>query len=331
MSVAIPDETKTLLWVKAGGRCEYCNAPLWKDTYTMTEMNAAYIAHIRAVSRNGPRWHPVLSKKLKKDISNLMLLCDKHHRKIDNMDILPAISNSQKTFLAREAGISPTIPPIWIADEKLQKWLPTNPKGYAAWFKNRTRDQFETEMRKVALFREAKIEAVPLNKIKTPLQRSIQILKRHRDMIFIKDQKGKPISMIIATLAAHFYNNEPDIVEALQSIVPKIQTHVNNLKGLPYVPNPACPDEDFADKWQDNPQLRENFISWVGQFQEDFDKALQQREVDTVAVFLERPFGEKMVKAAFAEAFEPQSVNIKSSEHTPPLVNITNRPNPWGL
>jgi len=83
---AIPDKTKLRLWILAGGRCQYegCNAPLWRDDLTLAQMNAAYIAHIIDVNPKTHRYDPVLSPKLASDISNLMLLCDKHHRLVDH-------------------------------------------------------------------------------------------------------------------------------------------------------------------------------------------------------------------------------------------------------
>ena len=90
MSVSyIPDRVKIRLWGKAAGRCQYegCNAPLWLDCLTKAEFNTAYIAHIIADKPNGPRGHPVLSEQLKSDISNLMLMCDTHHRLIDKEDV----------------------------------------------------------------------------------------------------------------------------------------------------------------------------------------------------------------------------------------------------
>ena len=90
MSISyIPETVKMRLWGKAGGRCQYdgCNAPLWLDTLTQAEFNVAYIAHIIADRPAGPRGHPTLSEELKSDISNLILLCDAHHRLIDMLDI----------------------------------------------------------------------------------------------------------------------------------------------------------------------------------------------------------------------------------------------------
>jgi len=90
MSVTnIPEKVKMRLWGVAAGRCQYegCNEPLWKDSLTQVEFNAAYIAHIVADSPDGPRGDKVLSPKLAKEISNLMLMCDKHHRLIDRQDV----------------------------------------------------------------------------------------------------------------------------------------------------------------------------------------------------------------------------------------------------
>lgn len=86
MSVSyIPERTKLLLWGKAAGRCEYdgCNKPLWLDSVTKVKFNIAYIAHIIADKPDGPRGDRILSEQLKKELSNLMLLCDEHHRLID--------------------------------------------------------------------------------------------------------------------------------------------------------------------------------------------------------------------------------------------------------
>ncbi len=90
MSVTkIPERVRIRLWGKAAGRCQYegCNTPLWLDELTQVEFNAAYIAHIIADSPDGPRGHPILSRQLEADITNLMLMCDKHHRLIDKEDI----------------------------------------------------------------------------------------------------------------------------------------------------------------------------------------------------------------------------------------------------
>lgn len=90
MSVTYISPTKKyILWGKAAGRCQYrgCNKTLFVDELTKSEFNQAYIAHIVADVPGGPRGDAKRSPLLKDDISNLMLMCDEHHRLIDKMDV----------------------------------------------------------------------------------------------------------------------------------------------------------------------------------------------------------------------------------------------------
>ncbi len=50
-------------------------------------MNISYLAHIVADEPGGPRGDPGLSNELKDKFSNIMLLCDEHHRLIDQEDV----------------------------------------------------------------------------------------------------------------------------------------------------------------------------------------------------------------------------------------------------
>ncbi|MES2460257.1 MAG: HNH endonuclease [Armatimonadota bacterium] len=85
----VPEKIRMILWGQAAGRCEYegCNERLFLDHLTKAQFNTSYIAHIVADSPDGPRGDAVLSDKLKADISNLMLMCDRHHRLIDKEDV----------------------------------------------------------------------------------------------------------------------------------------------------------------------------------------------------------------------------------------------------
>ncbi|MBY5529695.1 SAVED domain-containing protein [Rhizobium leguminosarum bv. viciae] len=81
---SIPPNVKAIIWGRSAGRCAFCNKPLIGDlTSGKSNLNTAYIAHIISDAPGGPRGDPVLSPALAKDPSNLMLLCDTHHRLID--------------------------------------------------------------------------------------------------------------------------------------------------------------------------------------------------------------------------------------------------------
>jgi len=85
---AIPMPVQNELWARAAGRCEFrgCNELLFIDTLTQKRSNISAISHIVAYSPEGPRGDPIRSKKLEKDIANLILTCRKHGKIIDDHD-----------------------------------------------------------------------------------------------------------------------------------------------------------------------------------------------------------------------------------------------------
>ena len=82
---SIPDSVKLQLWVKSAGRCEFkgCNIPVWYNGLTLNSGNFAEVAHIIGSSKDGPRGTDQ-SEELQIDFSNLMLLCQRCHKEIDD-------------------------------------------------------------------------------------------------------------------------------------------------------------------------------------------------------------------------------------------------------
>ena len=81
----IPEHTRLKLWVKAAGRCEFlgCNEPVWRNNLTLSDRNFGEVAHVIASSEDGPRGNEE-SADLQVDYSNLMLLCQRCHKEIDD-------------------------------------------------------------------------------------------------------------------------------------------------------------------------------------------------------------------------------------------------------
>ena len=103
MSVtSIDNKNKFMLWAISGGRCQYrgCSQILHTDILTKRNFNQSYIAHIVADVAGGPRGCITRSTLLADDITNLMLLCDTHHRLIDRDDV---IGNPESLLLEMKA------------------------------------------------------------------------------------------------------------------------------------------------------------------------------------------------------------------------------------
>lgn len=83
---SIPQKLQSAIWARAGGRCQYrgCNVDLVGDLIAGRRDGLyGFIAHIVADSTDGPRGDPIRSPQLAKDLSNLMLMCGRHHKLID--------------------------------------------------------------------------------------------------------------------------------------------------------------------------------------------------------------------------------------------------------
>lgn len=86
---ANPDShTKLKLFADSGGYCQNpnCNVNLFL-TVGATEFHIAEMAHIISARDDGPRSDKTISKDLKGDFSNLILLCPTCHTKIDKAEL----------------------------------------------------------------------------------------------------------------------------------------------------------------------------------------------------------------------------------------------------
>ncbi len=82
----VKDLTRLLLFVRAGGRCEFdgCNKYLLENPLTLTEGNFAQMAHVVAFRAAGPRGQDGERPLDINRIENLLLLCHADHKEIDD-------------------------------------------------------------------------------------------------------------------------------------------------------------------------------------------------------------------------------------------------------
>ena len=145
----------------------------------------------------------------------------------------------------------------------------------------------------------ASVEELPDEKIKTPLQRAIQILKRHRDIRFENDPNGRPSSIIVTTLAAKAYGQQENLFSALIAIATDMDKQIEyDGEGRPVVCNPVNPNENLAEKWQEHPERFTKFQEWLSAVRTDLSELLRVQGLSEISRFLESRFGNRFVKAA---------------------------------
>lgn len=239
-----------------------------------------------------------------------------------HMDILPSVSDSEFNRRYESIRIREYSPQtidqiaIRITDNKepnygrstdITEWLKSNPDGYALWFAHRCKSVTEK--------RENLFDAVmPIGKYvkeKTILQRIVQILKRHRDIMF-KDDEDKPISIIITTLAGRAYNGESSLLEGLYNVVGSMESHIKrNPNGEFVISNPVNPEENFADKWPTHPKRKENFFKWLRQVKSDVENIMNARGLQL----------RENVGSAFGEEFSKKMFNSMADQHKQTAIN----------
>jgi hypothetical protein len=230
-----------------------------------------------------------------------------------HMDVVPALPNGRdvrmlleaRGFDARLAGTAIAITDNERADYGIvtDDWPRSNPKGYLEWFRSRMIVQLNERKKRLAKSISASVENIPDYRVRTPLQSSIMILKRHRDMMFVKDEINCcPISIIISTLAAHAYQGEEDVTDALFSVLSRMDSFIERDGRRAVVPNPSDPLENFADKWEDYPEREASFYQWLRQARADFASIASMNVTNQITETLSPHVGTELAKRAETRA-----------------------------
>ena len=232
-------------------------------------------------------------------------------------------------------------------------WLSSNPKGFGAWFDqiNKPFQEYQFEPRRRAYFEsnrgqfkaDATVESVPAYHVKSSLQRSIQILKRHRDIFYTRINNGnalRPASVIITSLAAraaagaspslgldgllkHIAYGLKDYSSLLLGKIPTARfngeqrTFIQKKSEKWYIPNPVNPKDNYADTWTD--KTAEMFFKWIDAVVNDIVAAIPANEGAYISS-LQRSFGTEFTNCAL-------SLPMPTAQNSTP---ITTPIRPWG-
>lgn len=277
-----------------------------------------------------------------------------------HIDILPSVPEESRIIaeLMQRYLVDPAYASSAIAitdrTDRGYSWSPSNPAGFGIWFDNVNRPFFSKLVaserqviyqRNQALFKSP--DDVPAPLVRTPLQRVIQILKRHRDIRFSgqSNEDEKPISMIITTLVSQIVKNEncttTDTYALLSFVVERLAFYSGLLRdvqgpaakyanavihrdassGQWFIPNPVDPKENFANRWyEDDNKRAKAFFQWVTWAKTDLVDALQNSGFDIDS--FKKVFGDTIVESA-------KKVYQDNVKPVPPVI-ITAPPKPYG-
>lgn len=230
-----------------------------------------------------------------------------------HLDVLPAIPDEDNL---------PT--GILLTDRELHLWQHGDPIAYADWFLIERMPVTILEDATAALAARlgTSIEEVPRFLVRTPLQRAVQVAKRHRDVFFGANHDDKPPSILITTLIALAYRGGTNLLSILIDFLDSVTEFTPDDDGRWRVANPVAAEENFADKWNTHPWRRTAFEEWCDKLRADLDDAGTALGLDRMAAALTKSIGAEPVLAAlgnigaaFGTAAAVSGPAISSSGH----------------
>jgi hypothetical protein len=256
-----------------------------------------------------------------------------------HMDILPAINTNGFSIIQErvfsklanqniqelELSITDNERPEYATSTDPNNWYKSNPFGYAKWFVD-IANNISGQRTKMFSLNESVNPTPKFQRERLPLQRVVQLLKRHRDITFKDysedDKKEKPISCIITTLAALSYRGENNIVDALMTVIKGMENHIlhnNPHTGAEeiWVPNPVNPLENFADRWALPESKREKFFyDWLNKLKSDFQILETPFTRIQLSESLQRSFGDKPVEKTFSDIGSRMKILTEEGSNT---------------
>lgn len=178
----------------------------------------------------------------------------------------------------------------------------SDPEKYALWFENKQKLEKEKIMKRM-LEIYGSVESVPQFKTRTTLQKTIQLLKRHRDIMFSgENNESKPISIIITTLVAQVYTGEENIIQLIEKLCNEYINFIEIDDNQNYViKNPVNENENFADKWVQHPDRKVAFFNWINTVKQNLmvNNFLTINSLENKVLILKKAFGDTIVNSVF--------------------------------
>ena len=217
---------------------------------------------------------------------------------------------------------------IVVPDRKTKEWTASNPIGYGDWFT--ARGQLAPERQELLLkaynLRNIEIRAsedLPTETpygFKLPLERSVQILKRRRDVYFYGQDDRATASIILTTLAAEAYQGELSVFETIDRIIAYIEQKSRTMSGgiEPFqVLNPANTAENFSEKWFEDRTLFTAFLGFIRDTHHIWNNLKTATSPVLRESLLEEAFGETRIKRLLNEQHSYQQIASRVQRLTP--------------
>ncbi|MGL5151623.1 MAG: nucleotidyltransferase domain-containing protein, partial [Clostridium sp.] len=190
-----------------------------------------------------------------------------------------------------------------VPDKNEVDWADSNPKGYSIWFESMCNKATKIILEKKAL---ASVEPLPDSPYSyvNPLIRAVQLMKRYRDVYFQADDSTGVKSIVLTTLAGHYYYGESSEYLAINNILDRIIIAINNTGKKPLeIFNPTNPDEKLSEKWDESPEDYLTFCTFIKTFKNQW-RNIFSLPITESSKILKDMFGENIITTVLKEHSE---------------------------
>lgn len=181
---------------------------------------------------------------------------------------------------------------ILVPDKELKEWKPSNPKEYANLF---ARQSQNFSLVKTAMADEFPDEEAHYEK--KPLQNTIQLIKRWRDVIF-ENEEYSPRSIVLNTLIMNTYNSTASVNSTFYGAISAMTDMMSNSSIPLRVINPTNPQEVFSEKWISEPKGYYLFQSKLLELKKEWEEIVRETNIISLSKRLSRIFEEKVVASS---------------------------------
>ena len=240
--------------------------------------------------------------------------------------------------------------------ERNYSWLTNNPRGFQKWFQeiNQPFLNYNRTLRRQKIYEAnrsvfASIDDIPEGLERSSVQRVVQILKYHRDVYYhnlprVDGDTLKPISAIINTIVAGISKSaipSLSVFELLQLVLEELSIYAqyqtlnhsqfSKVYGLRSVisrtegnhrwviQNPADPEDNLANKWNENSDIPKYFFLWIAACEKDLIQSLGLQD-SQFRTAMDNAFGADAVQKSWGNKYKT------ATRATPKPIVTTSKP-----
>lgn len=192
----------------------------------------------------------------------------------------------------------------------------SNPEGYRQWFLSNAKKRPDGRVLVCDSREFGELVKLPFYSLRLPLQKAIQILKRHRNIMFANaaNKDDAPISIIITTLMSEAYQGESNVYTLIENALQKLPGLIKEEEGSYQVMNPVMRDENFAEKWNVQPEKHIAFMQWLDRAWLDLIVKPKTLKLPALMKWLGECLGAKPTNSAYEEMLERQRFERERGE-----------------